>query len=161
LAKTAIADAAYAVTPVYFDSALLAKFYLNEPGREAVRAVAKKAGIVVTSGVAVAEVSAAFHRKLRESAVDLDVFKALNGQFQHDLENGLWRLIVPTEALLEQVRALFVRLDRSVFLRSLDALHLVTAKAEGFERIYSNDRHVLAASDSLGLEGINPIAAQP
>jgi predicted nucleic acid-binding protein len=161
LAKTEIADAPYAVAPAYFDSALLAKFYLNEPGRDAVRAVARKAGIVVTSGVAVAEVSAAFHRKLRESAVDLAVFKALNGQFQHDLENGLWRLIVPTEALLEQVRHLFARLDRSVFLRSLDALHLVTAKAEGFERIYSNDRHVLAVSGSLGLEGINPIAAQP
>jgi predicted nucleic acid-binding protein len=161
LAKIETADAASAVAPAYFDSALLAKFYLNEPGRDAVRAVAKNAGIVVTSGVAVAEVSAAFHRKLRESAVDLDVFKALSGQFQHDLENGLWRLIAPTEALLEQVRALFVRLDKSVFLRSLDALHLVTAKAEGFERIYSNDRHVLAASGSLGLEGINPIAAQP
>jgi predicted nucleic acid-binding protein len=160
LAKTEIADATYAVAPVYFDSALLAKFYLNEPGRDAVRSVARKAVIVVTSGVAVAEVSAAFHRKLRERAVDLDVFKALNGQFRHDLENGLWRLIVPTEALLEQVRSLFARLDRAVFLRSLDALHLVTAKAEGFERIYSNDRHVLAASGSLGLEGINPIGAQ-
>ena len=145
MAKIETADAAYAVTPAYFDSALLAKFYLNEPGRDAVRSVAKKAGIVVTSGVAVAE------RKLRESAVDLDVFRALSGQFQHDLEKGLWRLIAPTEALLEQVRALFVRLDRSVFLRSLDALHLVTAKAEGFERIYSNDRHVLAACGSLGL----------
>jgi predicted nucleic acid-binding protein len=161
LAKTEIADATHAVAPAYFDSALLAKFYLNEPGRDAVRAVAKKAGIVVTFGVAVAEVSAAFHRKLRENAVNLDVFKALNGQFQYDLETGLWRLIVPTEALLEQVRALFAKLDRSVFLRSLDALHLVTAKAEGFECIYSNDRHVLAASGSLGLEGINPIAARP
>lgn len=158
MAKTEIADATYAVAPVYFDSALLAKFYLNEPGRNAVRDVARKAGVVVTSSIAVAEVSAAFHRKLREHAVDLEVFKALQGQFQHDLEDGLWRLIVPTEALLEQVRGLFVRLDKSVFLRSLDALHLVTAKAEGFERIYSNDRHVLAACDSLDLEGIDPTA---
>jgi predicted nucleic acid-binding protein len=157
LAKTETADAPYVIVPVYFDSALLAKFYLNESGRDAVRDIATKAGIVVTSAVAVAEVSAAFHRKLREGAVELDVFKALHGQFRYDLENGLWRLIAPTEALLEQVRALFVRLDRSVFLRSLDALHLVTAKAEGFERIYSNDRHVLAASGALGLEGINPI----
>jgi predicted nucleic acid-binding protein len=161
LAKTETADAPYAIAPVYFDSALLAKFYLNEFGRDAVRDVATKAGIVVTSAVAVAEVSAAFHRKLREGAVELDVFKALHGQFQYDLEHGLWRLIAPTEALLEQVRALFVRLDRSVLLRSLDALHLVTAKAEGFELIYSNDRHLLAACGALGLEGINPITGQP
>jgi predicted nucleic acid-binding protein len=161
LAKTETADAISAIAPVYFDSALLAKFYLNEPGRDAVRDVAGRAGIVVTSGVAVAEVSAAFHRKLRENAVDIDVFEALHEQFQYDLGNGLWRLVAPTEALLEQVRALFARLDRSVFLRSLDALHLITAKAERFERIYSNDRHLLTACASLGIEGINPIAARP
>lgn len=161
MAKTETADAPQAIVPVYFDSALLAKFYLNESGRDAVRHVATKAGLVVTSAVAVAEVSAAFHRKLREQAIDVDLFKALHGQFKYDLENGLWRLIAPTEALLEQVRTVFVRLDGSVFLRSLDALHLVTAKAEGFERIYSNDRHVLAASGALGLEGINPLTGRP
>jgi predicted nucleic acid-binding protein len=42
-------------------------------------------------------------------------------------------------------------------LRSLDALHLVTAREERFERIYSNDRHLLAACASVGLEGVNPI----
>ena len=113
--------------------------------------------MVVTSGIAVAEVSAAFHRKLREGAVDRDVFEALHGQFQHDLTGGLWRLIGPTEMLLERVRVLFARLDGAVFLRSLDALHLVTAREERFERIYSNDRHLLAACASVGLEGINPI----
>jgi predicted nucleic acid-binding protein len=160
LAKIEAADAIPAIAPIYLDSALLAKFYLNEPGRDAVRDLARKAGIVVTSGIAVAEVSAAFHRKLREDAVDLGVFNALHGQFQHDLENGLWRLIAPTEALLEEVRGLSARLDRSIFLRSIDALHLVTAKAEHFERLYSNDRHLLAACASVGLEGIDPTAAR-
>jgi hypothetical protein len=72
----------------------------------------------------------------------------------------LWRLITPTEALLEQVRSLFARLDRSVFLRSIDALHLVTAKAERFERIHSGDRHLLAACASADLVEIDPVAAQ-
>ena len=157
LIKIETAEKSSQIVPVYFDSALIAKFYLNEPGREAIRSLAKDAGIVVTSGIAVAEVSAAFHRKLREGSVDRDVFDALQGQFQHDLTNGLWRLIGPTEVLLQQVRTLFLRLDSSVFLRSLDALHLITAKAEHFNRIYSNDRHLLSACPSVGLEGINPI----
>jgi predicted nucleic acid-binding protein len=157
LAKIETVELASAVA-AYFDSALIAKFYLNEPGREIIRALAKSAGIVVTSGIAVAEVSAAFHREFREGAVDQDAFKALQGQFQHDLGIGLWRLIGPTEALLEEVRSLFSRLDKSVFLRSLDGLHLVTAKAERFARIYTNDRHLLAACPSLGLEGINPLS---
>lgn len=159
MTKIETAKAIPAIAPVYLDSALLAKFYLNEPGRDAVRDLARKAGSVVTSGIAVAEVSAAFHRKLREQAVDRAVFNALRGQFQYDLENGLWRLVAPTEALLEQVYDLFGRLDRSIFLRSIDALHLVTAKAERFERIYSNDRHLLAACVSVGLEGVDPTAA--
>lgn len=145
-----------AVVPVYFDSALVAKFYLNEPGREGVRRAARHAGIVVTSAIAVAEVSAAFHRKLREGAVDRRVFRALQGQFAHDAEAGLWKLIAPTEALLQQVQSLFVQLDKAVFLRSLDALHLVTAKEEGFDHVYSNDRHLLQACASVGLKGIDP-----
>jgi len=157
LIKIETAEKSSQIVPVYFDSALIAKFYLNEPGREAIRSLARDAGIVVTSGIAVAEVSAAFHRKLREGSVDRDVFDALQGQFQHDLTNGLWRLIGPTEVLLQQVRTLFLRLDSSVFLRSLDALHLITAKAEHFNRVYSNDQHLLSACPSVDLEGINPI----
>jgi predicted nucleic acid-binding protein len=144
------------VVPVYFDSALVAKFYLNEPGRERIRLLATRSGVVVTSGIAVAEVSAAFHRKFREGAVDRRTFKALQGQFDHDVKGGLWTLVAPTEALLEEVRGLFRRLDRSVFLRSLDALHLVTAQAERFDRLYSNDRHVLAGCATVGLKGIDP-----
>jgi predicted nucleic acid-binding protein len=146
------------VVPAYFDSALIAKFYLNETGRDAVRKLARSAGVIVTSGIAVAEVSAAFHRKLREGAVTAAVFKALQGQFAHDLEHGLWTLAGPSDALMLQVHALFQKLDRSVFLRSLDALHLVTAKAERFDRVYSNDRHLLAACVSVGLNGIDPTA---
>ena len=151
---------AMAVTSVYFDSALIAKFYVNEPGRDAVRALAREMGRVVTSGVAVAEVSAALHRKLREGAVDHDVFEALIGQFEHDLEDGLWYLAGPSEELFQQVHAFFKTLDGAVFVRSLDALHLITARSEGFERVYSNDRHLLKACAQPGLEGIDPVADQ-
>jgi predicted nucleic acid-binding protein len=144
------------LVPVYFDSALIAKFYLNEPGREPVRQVARSAGGVVSSGIAVVEVSAAFHRKLREGAIEVRVLRALQGQFAHDLDAGLWRLVGPTEAVLREAQATFTRLDKSIFVRSLDALHLVTARSERFDRIYSNDRHVLAAATSFGLHGIDP-----
>ena len=155
---TGTVETTAAAAPIYLDSALIAKFYLNEPGRAEVRKLAMTAGAVVSSGIAVAEVSAAFHRKFREGDVRRDVFDALQGQFQHDLDQGLWRLIWPTEDLLQQVRKLFTRLDKKVFVRSLDALHLVTAKSEHFERIYSNDRHLLEACATMKLEGVNPVA---
>jgi hypothetical protein len=146
-----------AVVPAYFDAALVAKFYLNEPGRDTVRRLAHASGVVVSSGIAVVEVSAAFHRKLREGAVTPAVFRALQGQFIHDLDEGLWTLADPTAALLRDVQAALTRLTRAVFVRSLDAIHLATARAEGFERIYSSDRHLLAAARSFGLEAVNPI----
>jgi predicted nucleic acid-binding protein len=152
------AAVAPAVAPAYFDAALVAKFYLHEPGRDAVRRLARARGVVVSSGIAVAEVSAAFHRKLREGAVTPAVFRALQGQFVHDVDDGLWRLADPTAGLLREVQAAFTRLTRAVFVRSLDAIHLVTAREEGFERIYSNDRHLLAAAKVFGLEGVNPIS---
>jgi hypothetical protein len=46
----------------------------------------------------------------------------------------------------------------SVFLRSLDAVHLMTAKAEHFDRLYSNDTHLPAACPSVRLKGVNPLA---
>lgn len=141
----------------YFDAALVAKFYVNEPGRDAVRRLAKRVGSVATSGIALAEVAAAFHRKLREGSIDAETFEALQGQFHHDVTRGLWTLIGPTPALLQQVRTLFAGLHRSVFLRSLDAIHLTTAKAEHFDRLYSNDAHLLAACPSVHLQGINPV----
>lgn len=149
------------VTPAYFDSALIAKFYLNEPGREVVRDLARRLGAVMSSGIAVAEVSAAFHRKLREGAVRAATFEALQGQFRHDLDQGLWQIRGPTEDLLQQVHRVFETLDKTVFLRSMDALHLVTARDLGFDRLFSNDRHLLAASSSLGLRGIDPFRHDP
>ena len=147
-----------AIQPVYFDSALIAKFYLNESGRDEIRKLAAGAGKVASSSIAVAEVSAAFHRKWREGGIKPADFNALRGQFQHDLSDGLWSLVPITDDLLGAAQDLFGALDAKTFLRSLDALHLVTAKSEGFQQIYSNDRHLLAASSKAALKGINPLA---
>jgi hypothetical protein len=48
--------------------------------RHEVRQLARRAGVVVTSGIAVAEMSAVFHRKLREGAIARPVFKTLQGR---------------------------------------------------------------------------------
>jgi len=122
-----------------------------------VRNLASTAQRVSSSSIAVAEVSAAFHRKFREGAIDSAVFKALNGQFAHDRSNGLWTLVPVTEAVLDAVVAFYRQANTSVFLRSLDALHIATARLEKFDRIYSNDRHLLNGCVAAGLQGINPL----
>jgi predicted nucleic acid-binding protein len=141
----------------YFDSALIGKFYLNEPGRDVVRELARSSGRVVSCSIAVAEISAAFHRKLREGAIEIGTFRALQSQFSHDLRRGLWTLVPASDALIGLVHDLFAELPSTVFLRSLDALHLVAAKSEGFREVHSNDRDLILAAGAAGLRGINPL----
>lgn len=45
-----------------------------------------------------------------------------------------------------------------VFLRAADALHLASAVAQGFEEIYTHDRHMLAAAAAFGLQARDVIA---
>lgn len=52
-------------------------------------------------------------------------------------------------------------LPGEVFLRTGDAVHLLSARARGLTEIYSNDRHLLRAAPHLGLAGrdlIEPFA---
>src|SRR4051794_16718023 len=111
----------------YFDAAIIARYYLKEPGRDAVRDLALATGRVVSSAVAAAEIAGAFHRHLREGRFNASTFTSLQEQFGLDLKAGLWLLRPLTESLLDEVRTLFSTLDRSVYLRALDALHIVTA----------------------------------
>ena len=70
---------------IYFDSAYVAKFYPNEPGHELVRACAISAGDVATCELALAEVTAVFHRKLREGFLTLAEAAIFFAEFDRDV----------------------------------------------------------------------------
>jgi len=50
------------------------------------------------------------------------------------------------------------KLPQSVHLRTGDAVHLACAQQNGFEAVYSNDRHLLAAAPHFDLRGVNLLA---
>lgn len=58
-----------------------------------------------------------------------------------------------TQYLLRQVEILTRTLPREVFLRAGDAIQIVPAVEAGFNEIWTNDRHLLAAADHFGLKG--------
>jgi predicted nucleic acid-binding protein len=70
---------------------------------------------------------------------------------------GLWTWLPLGEEILAAASREFSRLPASVFLRSADAIHLASARREGFAEIYSSDRHLLAAAPHFGLAGRNVI----
>lgn len=142
---------------VYFDSACIAKFYLEEPDSAAIAALAEASGKVHSSVLGKLEVSSVFHRKLREGAIDARGHAALERQFDADCAQGLWIWIPVSAALIDRARAAYARASKKQFMRAADALHLASASAHDFREVYSNDRQVLAAAPLFGLRGATAV----
>lgn len=140
---------------IYFDAAYVVKFYLDEPDSDRVRGLAEANGEVACCLHGRVEVLIAFHRKLRERAFSPKVFAAVAEQFETDCESAVWSWLPISTKLIQSVSERVRGLDRSVFLRSADALHLASAAEQGFNEIYSNDRHLLAAATHFGLRGLS------
>jgi predicted nucleic acid-binding protein len=140
---------------IYFDAAYIAKFYLDEPDSDGVRKLAEESGEVACCMHGRVEVLIAFHRKFRERAFSPRIFAAVHEQFELDCDSAVWAWLPVSAKLIASVSDRIRKLDRSVFLRAADALHLGSAAEQGFKEIYSNDRHLLAAATHFGLRGLS------
>ena len=146
----------------YFDTAYLLKCYVKEHGWEAVRAFARGRQRIACSIHGRMELLAALHRKLREGELTEPHVTVVLRQLDLDESERLWEWIPLSSAIIEAVADTFRSLPRDVFLRTGDAVHLLSARAHGFTEIYSNDRHLLRAAPHFGLTGrdlIEPSAA--
>jgi predicted nucleic acid-binding protein len=138
----------------YFDSAYIAKFYLEEPESDEIRQFAEATGQIHCVMLGRLEVAGVFHRKWREGAFGDSAFREVSLQFTDDCAHGLWQWLPVTPTLVEAATAAIRRLPKTLFLRSADALHLACAREHGFTEIYSNDRHVLGAARHFKLKGV-------
>ncbi len=140
---------------IYFDTAYLAKCYLKEPGCMRVREFASRSETIACSDLGRAELCAVFHRHLREGRLTEAQHKVLHRQFRQDLKDGLWHWLPVERRIWEMVEGHFADLSAKVFLRGADAIHLASARLHGIRKLFTNDRHLLAACEAFGLEGVN------
>lgn len=138
---------------VYCDSAYLAKCYLEDPDSLAVRELVWRADAVYSSALCIAEVSCALHRSVREKRVTRGEASHLRTTFFSDVAIGIVRMIPVTETVLRAVESTVATLPTALFLRAGDAVHLASARHEGFSEIWSNDRHMLKAAPHFSLTG--------
>jgi uncharacterized protein len=143
----------------YFDSAYIAKFYLDEPESDDVRRLAESLGQVRCAVIGWVEVAAVFHRKFREGAFDASAFREVMAQFTDDCGQGLWTWLPLTVPLAAKAAAAFARLPRRVFLRAADALHLICAQEHGLPEIYTTDRHMASAAPHFRLKPMTAMRA--
>jgi predicted nucleic acid-binding protein len=138
---------------LYFDSAYIAKCYLNEPDGRKVRELARAASGLYCSSVCLAELACIFHRHVREASIDVQTAAALRKLFRDDVENRVWSLIPVSDRLLHRVELLVKSLPAHCFVRAGDAIHLTTAIDAGFTEIWTTDRHMLQTAGYTGLTG--------
>jgi predicted nucleic acid-binding protein len=135
----------------YFDSAYIAKFYVDEPESDAVRHLAETLVRVHCCALGRIEVAGVFHRKWREGAFSEREFREVSAQFTDDCAAGLWIWLTVTDRLVANAAELLRTLSKRITIRSADALHLVCAREHGLRRVYTNDRHMLRAAPAFGV----------
>ncbi len=138
---------------LYFDTAYLGKCYWNEPEGKLVRELARQADGLYSSAICIAEMACLAHRKVREGPTTPADAVTRRELFLDDVNKGVITAVPVTERLLRRVEATTRALPPSCYLRTFDALHLVTAIDSGFVEIWTNDRHMLAAAPHFGLVG--------
>jgi predicted nucleic acid-binding protein len=142
---------------IYFDTAYLLKCYVKEAGWQEVRALARQHDGVACSAYGKLELHAALHRKLRGREITRAQLRTVFDQLELDEAQRLWTWLPLTEFIMASVVSSFRTLPGHVFLRTADAVHLVTAKSHAFREVYSTDIHLLAAAPNFGLQGKNII----
>jgi predicted nucleic acid-binding protein len=138
---------------LYFDTAYIAKCYVNEHDPDPVRKLAFGADGLYSSTLCLAELACVLQRHLRESQLTLTQANRLRDFFLQDVEDGVWSLLPVSERFLYRVESLVRSLPPSMYLRAGDAIHLVAAQSAGFAEIWSNDKRLLEAAPAFGLTG--------
>jgi predicted nucleic acid-binding protein len=142
----------------YFDTAYVAKCYLNEQGAAEVRALAEGATERVSSDLCRVEFASLLQRYVRGGKLSRRQASEVSRQFSDDCGAGVWTLAPLSSAIVELAAARALAAPPATFLRSLDALHLATAAELGLEEVYSNDRRLIAAAAAFGLRAIDVIS---
>ena len=117
------------------------------------RELVRTADNIQSSLWAFAEFHGVIHRRRQEDLLSLRDAQEISSRFSQHIQEGLWKLIPVNEALLRRTRAQIVSAPSDLFVRTADAVHLVTAHEGGEFEVWTNDRHMLAAASWFGLKG--------
>ncbi len=139
---------------IFCDTSAMAKYYVPESGSAAVRTRLDAEEQVLASELARAELMAVFHRRLREGTWRRADFQAVVRQFKKDDIGGQWTWMPLDSGIMEQVARTYDTLPETVFLRTADCIHLVSALQCGLAEIHTHDRHQALAAQPLGLEAV-------
>ena len=148
----------------YWDTSALLKLFSDEGDSQAFHAHVRRGGVeLVTSELTRMEVWTALRRKETEGLLGAGVAKILLADFDDGAAEDCWRFVILTDS----VRAEFERVVERccahtppIFIRTLDALHIASARAVGETEIVATDKRLRDAATLLGFQ-LFPIPTSP
>lgn len=134
---------------VYFDTSVVAKWYLNEPRSDDVEKYLRDNGPVAISSLTVVEMRSLLARRRREGHFGPEIEWRVFATFEEDIRAGHLVLHHPPGDVTSSAVHIIGELT-DVPLRSLDALHLALAQDMKAESIATADRVMAKAAPRLG-----------
>jgi len=144
---------------IYFDTSYIAKCYLNEPHAEKVRQLAMQADGLVCSYLGRVEFWSVLNRHIRDNRITRQQARQIRALFGRDESKRVWTWHPVTNDILIRTCWYLEHLPKPLNIRSADAIHLVSAKENGFDDIYTNDSRILTCASFFGLQAKNVLPA--
>jgi predicted nucleic acid-binding protein len=140
------------LTPIaYIDTSALAKWYIAEPKSEEFTDWILVQDNPCVSSLTYTEFRCLLARKLRAEQLDTSLVQRIFAQFEQDIQDTHLVLFPVSDAHIRNARLLIDSLP-DIPLRTLDALHLSTARDIPAAILASADKVMLNAAEALGFE---------
>ncbi|MDA8163503.1 MAG: type II toxin-antitoxin system VapC family toxin [Desulfobacteraceae bacterium] len=138
---------------VFFDSSAFAKRYIREEHTDTVLEWCDRAREIALSGIALAEIVAAFCRLLREGKITAHQYARLKTALFYDAADISLCDLTP-----EVLHYSILRLEACP-LRGMDAIHIGSAQVWKPDVFVSADRRQSAAAEGAGLQVVALVSA--
>ena len=137
--------------PVYLDTSVLAKWYINEANSEQVADYIVKLDIAAISTLSKTEFRCLLARRKRSKELTVELESKIYATFLEDIAQGHLQVYAVEDKHLESATYLISMLPEHA-LRTLDALHLAIAQSYQVEYIATADTLLAKAAEQLGFK---------
>jgi len=134
----------------YLDTSALAKWYLNEPGSEAFVDYLQRVDVAIISRLVATELRSLLARRRRIGELPQELETIIFATFQDDISSASLQLYPFDDSLFDEATNLITRYPEHP-LRTLDALHIATARHHEIPVIATADNVLADAASSMGL----------
>ena len=140
----------------YWDSSALLKLFAVESDSAVFREHVRRDGdMLVTSELTRLEVWSALRRKESEGEINHGGAGARLANFDLGAARACWRFVILTDAVRVEFERIIERCcshTPPIFIRTLDALHLASARVTAETEIVATDRRLRDAATLLGFQ---------